>query len=798
MKLYLKIAIRNAFRNGTLSFAKLFGLSISFAVILFASGYVYYETSFEKCIPDYNRIYRCLMDGKVNNREESFAVTSPEEARVISSEIPEITEAIRIMYQGEATFKYDNESYQGGPFFLADPEFFSFFGIDVNANVADPLASQHNLVIARSLAETHFGSVEKAMDKVVEIRGEDCTITGVFDDLPKNFHLQPKLIESLQKSNPDSIGWNSQSYYTYFKTINNQINLDELNFKISKTVYTHYDSDGKIDATNAKTWEDLKYAPELYVFYTAEPLTQIHFSKHKFDPAMTSNKLYVYGAVVLAILILTISSINFINLTFANISTRLKEVGIRKTTGAKNQNIVRQFLFESLIFLIVGFTLAVFIYRLCEMPLTQYLRFDIALSNKGLLKIMALTFASLLIFNLTAVLFPIVLIANRRIQNLIKEEKSVKGRFSVNNYFVFLQFILSGFIILSSIIVQKQINFMVNKDRGYDSQNILMLVMWEMNPETRKSFIEELKTYNAIKSISTSDVYFGEDFGMNGAFFETEEDKNYFHTSVLPVDDEFLNTFNLKMKEGRFFEKAKQTDFNAAILNETALKQYSGEGSMIDKDVIVGGKTYYVIGIVKDFNFRSLHNPIQPLVITRIENFGNVSVKITNDKIPEAIEILQKLWKKYNIPFPLSYEFHDAVVAAHYIKDQQAKRLLLILSIISIAIACVGLYAISFFTIVRRTKEIGIRKVNGALVTEVITMLNRDFIKWVAIAFFIVCPVAWFTMHRWLQNFAYKTTLSWWVFAAAGGIIIMIALLTVSIQSYKAATRNPVEALRYE
>jgi putative ABC transport system permease protein len=339
---------------------------------------------------------------------------------------------------------------------------------------------------------------------------------------------------------------------------------------------------------------------------------------------------------------------------------------------------------------------------------------------------------------------------------------------------------------------------MVNKDRGYNGDNIVMLTMWEMSPQSRQNFINKLKSYNSVQSVSTSDVYFGEDFSMNAAYFQTQEDKNYFHTSVLPADDEFQNTFGFKMKEGRYFEKERQTDFDAVILNESAVKEYTGSGSLVGTNVIVGEKSYLVIGIVNDFNFRSMHHKIEPLVMTRIENFGNIFVKVRNAQIPEVLSTIQNLWAEFKIDFPLNYKFHDEVLAQHYAKDQQAKKLLLLLSIISIVIACVGLYAISLFTIIRKTKEIGIRKVNGAKVTEVMTLLNKDFVKWVAVAFVIATPIAYYAMNKWLENFAYKTELSWWIFALAGLLALGIALLTVSWQSWKAATRNPVEALRYE
>jgi putative ABC transport system permease protein len=322
--------------------------------------------------------------------------------------------------------------------------------------------------------------------------------------------------------------------------------------------------------------------------------------------------------------------------------------------------------------------------------------------------------------------------------------------------------------------------------------------MWEMSPQTRQNFTDKLKSYQSVQSVSTSDVYFGEDISMNAAYFQTQEDENYFHTSVLPADDEFLNTFSFKMKEGRYFEKERQTDFDAVILNESAVKEYTGSGSLIGTNVIVGEKTCRVIGIVNDFNFRSLHHKIEPLVITRIENFGNVFVKVRNAQIPEVLSTIQNLWGEFKIDFPLHYKFHDEVLAQHYAKDQQAKKLLLLLSIISIVIACVGLYAVSLFTILRKTKEIGIRKVNGAKISEVMVMLNKNFVTWVVIAFVIATPIAYYAMNKWLENFAYKTDLSWWIFALAGLLALGIALLTVSWQSWKAATRNPVEALRYE
>lgn len=795
----LKITIRNAFRNGTLSFAKLFGLSISFAVILFAVVFVFYETSFDKSIADHDRIYRCLMEGRLNAEDVSFAVTSPEMAKAIKNEIPEISDAVRMVDNGETYVKYNNEDTKWGRMFYADSQFLSFFGIPLISNQSSPLASLNDMVIARSVAVKYFGTLENALNKSVEIAGEKFFITGVFNDVPKNFHLQPKIIQSIQKFRNLNVGWGSQNCYTYFKTKSNLVDVDQLNFKLTQTVYLHSNPDNNtIHPEKAKTIRDFISNSDLYIIYNAERLTDIHFSLHKFDPAITANKTYVYGAMVLSILILLISSVNFTNLTIANISTRLKNIGIQKTIGAKSNNIVRHFILESFLFLVVGFLLAFVLFKVSEKPILQYLNLDIGFSSFKLLQIATILFAALLLFNMISIFVPVLLVSKRKILSLAKSKANGRSQFSLNSGFVFFQFFLSALIILGAVIVHKQVNFMVNKDRGYDSQNIMMLVMWQMNPETRRSFIQEMRTYSFVKAVSTGDAYFGEDFGMSSTYFESINSENHLHASILSIDDDFFNTFNLKLKQGRFFDKTKPTDSDAVILNEMAARKYTGKAPILNSTLLMGDKKYHVIGVVKDFNYRSLHYPVQPLVISRVDNFGNVFIKVANTHIPEAIKTVQKLWLKYNIVAPLDYRFHDEVVAAHYMQDQYAKRLLLFLSIVSIIIACVGLYAISYFSIVKRTKEVGIRKVNGARTGEVMAMLNKDFIQWVVMAFLMAGPIAWYVMSKWLENFAYKTTLSWWVFAAAGAITLCIALLTVSWQSWRAARRNPVESLRYE
>jgi putative ABC transport system permease protein len=793
---HLKSAVRNARKNSILSFAKLFGISISFAVILFSASYVYYETSFDKNVPDFERIYRIYMYGSIEGNQVDYAVTSQHMAPYLRQDFTEIEEVVRLLPGGKSPVFYEGHVLGEQPLLFTDSTFFHFFGIPFDSYQVNPLASENNLLISESLAISYFGSIKKAMNKTLTIRGEDCTVTGVFADFPENFHLSYQIILPLERVLTENESWNSQSYYTYIKTHQPLKNLEQFDFRMTQMVYTH--SNPTIDGANAKSWSDLKDAEDIFIFYKAQPLHDIHFSNKKFDPAITSNKIYVYGAIILSLLVLVISSLNYVNLTLANLSTRVKEMGIRKTLGAFNGQVAVQFIQESVLFWIVGFLMAVVLYIFAGPFLADYLDFSISLSQQELIKISVTAFLILIAFNLVTIAFPVTRFSRKQVLMLIKPKTS-RGHFlSVKSTFVFIQFGISTLIVLTALIVSQQISYLVQKDRGYDPKNVIMLTIWDLSPEKRKTFIESLKAHSAIEQVASSNSYFGEDPAMSAAFFEAMEDQNYFHTSYLEADYNFLQTFNFKLAEGSFFRKDQQTDQEAVVLNEAAAREYAGEGSLIGKDLLLNDKRYRVIGLVKDFNFRSLHHLIQPLVIRLAENSGNVFIRVNTDQIPQALETIREQWSEIGITRPFDYAFHDEVLARHYLQDQKAKKLLLVLSLISLIIACVGLYAISYFIIVRKTKEIGIRKVNGATFGSILLMLNKDFSRWVLLAFVVFSPAAWWLMQKWLQNFAYRTEIHWWIFAVAGLVMLGIALFTVSLQSWKAARRNPVEALRDE
>ena len=792
---WIKVALRNAFKNKILSLAKLFGISLAFAVILFSTAYVYYETSFDKMVPDYEQVYRVIMDGEINGSKENFAVSSSHMAYALENDIPEIERAIRVKPTGNSNLSYEGNSLYENRHWYADSGFFEFFGLPVKKALEQPLVVENNIVISETIAINLFGSVENALNQSAFLRGNEVKISGVFSDLPSNFHIQADIFQPIQKDSED-LHWESQSHHTYFKTREPIEDLENLNFKITKMAYTYYHEE--IDGASAQEWDDLKYHESNYVFFLSEPLADIHFSQRKFDPSITSNKTYVYGAIILSILVLIISSLNYVNLTLANLNTRLKEIGIRKTIGAYNQQIAGQFLKESILFWLLGFALALLLYQSAGKGLMKYLELEIGLSNQQLIQVMVVVFTLLILFNIITIFLPIRFTANKNVLNLLKAKSQNKNRLSFKTGFLFVQFVLSSLIIISAIVVQKQVSYLVNKERGYNTENILMFHLWELNETKRESFVNQLKLHQAINSVATSSNYFGVDPSMNSAYFEAETDENYFHTSMLAVDDGFAETFDFEMAQGRFFKKEMETDDKALVINQAAAKTYKGSGEVIGNQIIINDEIFKIIGIVQDFNYRSLYHMIQPLVLFRTRNTGYIYAKVEKNRVQEAISLIQKQWQDFNISRPFDYDFHEQVVADHYSKDQQAKKILLILSIISIAIACVGLYAISIFTMIRKAKEIGIRKLNGATMKNILIMLNMEFTKWIVLAFLVAAPLAWWGMQSWLRDFAYKTTIQWWIFVLVGLAMLLISLMTISWQSWRAARKNPVEALKSE
>jgi putative ABC transport system permease protein len=803
-----KSTFKNAFNGSVLSFTKLFGISLSFAVILLVASYVRYETSFDNFFKEKDRIFRVYMKGSIKGRDFNAAVTSAPMARGARKEIPEIADAIAVKPQGGSVYTVNLKDFifEDG-LMLADTNFFSFFNLEIISSTPDPLNAKNDITLSESLAKKLFGSSNLALNQPVKIKNgdkfDDFIVTGIFKDFPDNCHFKCTAVENISNFNDFNSNWGSQNFFTFIKTSSSVVNQKVLNFKLSQLVYLHSPLQEGKDAKNARSFDDLKYADDTYLYYLTEKLTDIHFSSHKFDYAVTTNKTYVYGAITLALMVLLISAFNYVNLTIANFNVRAKEFGIRKTNGADTKDVIIQFFSESLLFWTIGFLISLFIYYLSKDYIDTYLGFDIRLNTIETIKVVIKCFVGLILFNLLINALPIIVYSKNTVISLSKIGKSsssLKGY--RRNVFLLIQFFISSVVILCTLIVHKQIMYSNTKNLGYDYKNILVLDNGGIPSNTSNALIDKIKNNVNIGSISSCDRYFGgEDPGMNAFYFETASDENYFHASFIRVNSEFIKTLNIQLSQGRFFEKDREADKLTVVLNEAAAKEYTKKDSLLGKYLMFGddpSTKFQIIGILKDFNFRSIHNPIEPLVILNRDVYNYLYIKVNNNQIAEAKMAIQSSFNELSISRPPDYSFLDEILARSYIKDKKAMKLLLLIAIISILISCFGLYSIVYVNLSTKVKEIGIRKINGAKVTEVMTMINKDFFKWIFISFILACPVAWYLMQKWLQNFAYKTDLSWWIFALAGFLTLGIALMTMSWQSWRAATRNPLEALRYE
>jgi len=804
MKYSIFSVLRNIQKNKLNTLVMILGLGISFALIIYISGYVFSELSYDQFIKDKDRIHRLYGKGVIHGRNLDMAVSAPDYAVSVKNEIPEIEETVRIFNTGNQQVKIDDETNVNIQVIRSDKNFFSFFGLELLGQISEhPLDDPNNIVISEGVAKRNYGSVENALGIDIQIvQGNSTTtfkIAGVFKDINKNFHIDFQAVQSVYVNRNFNPGTFQGEYiYTYIKTKNENIDIDALNLKL--TQYQYFNAYDVPEAYEMSMADIKSYDP--YLLVLTEPLKDIHFSSHKFDMAITSNKTYVIGAIILSLLVVIISFINFFNLSVASLSKRLKNFGIMRTVGAMKKNILGSLSYESVFYFALSFGLAIGLFFLLKEPFSIFTGFDIKIDSDTSQKLILIMAIFMIAFILLSELISFFIITKHSSRELISSsnQKDANRFGNLRNLFLVIQFSLSSLVIISTLIVNKQINFFAQADKGFDSENIIGFVVDQRNSGKLDAFLNELKASPYIKSVATSTRPMGEDPGMNAMYFNSISDDHYFHSSFFTVDDYYAKTYNLQLANGRFFDNEISNSYNEVIINETAAKEYMLEGEALGNYILMENNPneYKIVGIFKDFNFRTFHHPVEPLVLRRGESMRDVSVKMNNDQIAEAIGFIQQTREKLSMVGSFNYNFVDERLANNYFKEAQFRKLLSFITILAIFISCMGLFAISQLTVIQKTKEIAIRKINGAKIPNITTYLINKFVKWIVVALVVTTPMAWFLMTKWLESFSYRTHFSWWLFALAGLITIMVAVTTVFLQVLRAAGRNPVEALRYE
>jgi len=782
-EIYFKIALRNIKRHSVHSILNISGMTIGLACAILILLWVQDELSYDRHFEHADDLYRVIEKQNSPGGEVTlFAPTLSAVAPALKNEYPEIIRSSRIMHT-PLTLKKGDEFIEE-TVVAVDKDFFKMFNIrfvhgDINTAFNDP----HNIVITEETAHKYFGN-EDALGKTLPSRGFLVTVTGVVKPLPLNSHIRFDFLISAEffvESGAPINSWEdrgrSYSYVELKKGTDNKL-VDQ---KILNFIKAHVKgSEAEIFLQNIK---------------------KIHlYSSRKYNYDISGHGDITYVAILglIAVFILLIACINFMNLSTAQSAQRAREIGVRKVAGANKQKIIVQFLGESLLIVSVATVIAMILVELLlpgyntlvgKQLDIDYHRVDLYI---GLVTIV-------LFCGLLAGSYPAFYLSSLNPSDIIKGViNKDPGNAKFRRALVIFQFTMSVVLIVSTLIIGNQLKYMQNRKLGYNKDNIGYF-MFPIRPGDPKleALKKELCNNPDILSVTKGYSPINLEATSGGYNWEGKKagDDVLFHR--LDTDEDYAKTFQLELKEGRFFSAEFPADNTAAVINEKAAEAMGLKNPVGEVLTTPRGAKLTIIGVLKDFHIQSLHYKIEPLLMKKGDS-NNLFVKMKPDHIPATVESINKTFKSFNPGLPLDFHFLDDDFDNLYRTEQRMSKIFGYFSILAIIISCLGLIGLSLFMTELRTKEIGIRKVNGAKSLEIFSLLSKEYIVWVLISILIASPVAWYAMHRWLENFAYKTELSWWIFALTGLLALGIALLTVSWQSLKAATRNPVEALRYE
>jgi putative ABC transport system permease protein len=785
---YLKIALRNLLRHKAFSFINIAGLATGMACSILMLLWVQDELSYDRFHARADSIYR--LTAEISS--DKIATTSAPLAAALQAEMPEVKNATRL-FPSESLFDVVSRKFEEKRVLYADSTFLQVFSFPlVKGDARTALSRPDGVLLTEEMARKYFGS-EEALGQTIRMDNQhDFTVTGVLQNVPANSHLQFDFLlpmSFLVRINDDLKNnvWSNFNFFTYV----------QLHERLIPTNVSLGSLEQRITELFAKNEHGMKASFQL------QPLTRVHLhSKYVADVEGHGNIQNVRIFSVVAAFILLIACINFMNLATARSARRAKEVGLRKVIGALRGQLIGQFLGESLLISFLALVLAIILVE-AALPAFNDLSgkaLSVSLSNgKIFLGMLFIAFVTGLVSGSYSALF---LSGFQPVQTLKGGTTKIGSGGSVyfRNGLVVLQFVVSIVLIVGTAVVYKQLQFIRSRNLGYDKENLLYVPLkgdlaqnyqalrteLEQNPTTSDfTFVSSLPTGSINSTLGIS--WDGKDPQVQPIF------------SVIAVDEDFTEIFKMQMASGRSFSKDFKADTANYVVNEKALEVMGMEAeSAIGKQLTLWGTTGTIIGVVKDFNFKPVQQPIEPLILILKPMGGFAVVRTKPNQLEAAIADLENSWQKLNPAYPFSYDFVDQDLARLYKAEQRMGRILNAFAALAIFISCLGLYGLAAFMAERRTKEIGVRKVLGASVASIIGLLSKDFVKLVGVAFVIATPLAWYGMSRWLEDYVYRIDLEWWVFVLAGLLALLIALLTVSFQSVKAALMNPVKTLRRE
>lgn len=814
---YFKIAFRQLKKNRLFSFTNIAGLSIGVASCLLILLFIAYELSFDRWIPRIDQIVRPHAEINFGGNEDAYPFVGSIVGPDAAAQLPEIEAWARVRTYGGYLVKVDQTDQQNAlerRVMSVDNSFLNLFSLNLLAG--DPgsaLNEPNTLVISKTTAEKYFNSVDAALGKSLLLDNKKVwKVNGVYADIPPTTHFQADLLLSLagnEEIKQESPLWaTSNNFYTYF-LLRDGVDYDSFKEKFLKL------SRDKISITSSQllgmSLEEFE-ATGQYARMDLDKVADIHlYSKFgsELTPGGNIRYIYIFGAI--ALFILLIACINFMNLTTAKSAQRSMEIGVRKVMGSTKQNLVTQFLSESFLMSFIAVVIAVLIAFLALPSFNELTARHIGMPWEKPLFWISLI-AGILVTGFLAGSYPAIVLARFDPIRALKGQKSkAVSRINLRSVLVVFQFMIAIVLIVGSIMIYRQLNYIQHKDLGFNKEQVLIINNTYALGDQVQSFKNRVLSQPSVSSATVSSYLPVPSSYSNSTYSKTREFRQdqSINMQEWRVDYDYAKTLDLKMDEGRFFDQKFPTDSFGVVINEAAAKILNYPEPLGQKIYGITGQLshqpqpedfteYTIIGVVKDFNWQSLHDKIGALSMFLEPSQGLVSIRYQADDSKALLTAIENIWKEMAPTQPFSYRFMDESFSRMYEAEQRIGKIALIFAFLAILVSCLGLFGLTHFVTELRRKEIGIRKVLGATTESIVQMLNREFIVLVLIAMVIATPIAWYAMNRWLSDFAYRVNISWWIFALAGLIALGIALLTVSFQSLKAALANPVNSIKSE
>jgi putative ABC transport system permease protein len=790
-KNYMKSAIRSLTRQKLYTAINVLGLAIGLAACLLIIGYINNELSFENCHRNRERIYR--IDGmySLGNAQVSMASIMPAVGGAVREAYPQVERVVRIRRLWTVPIEFiDDGVSEEREGLAAEPELLNIFTLPLKqGNPQRALEAPFSVVISEELARLHFGD-QSALGRTIRARDEfDLQVTGVFERIPRNTQLRTDFVISY--STLEKIGMDTQSWTELFQDhtyvlLREGANPTEIEEKIPALLRQNLGED------KAKN-----YVLQL------QPLKRIYLhSNLSYELPPTGDPAYIYVFGCVAFLILLIACVNFINLSTARVSHRLREVGVRKVLGALRSQLVRQFLSESILLTVVAMVFGIALFEMAKPQLEAFVRHPLEINILGDPTLFLAMFVMIVAVGVLSGSYPAFVLARFQPSFILRGEiLGTRSRSFLRRILVAFQFVIAIALLCVTFAVYKQVNFALTSDLGFDNKNILLIDAEEgVSPEKQDLIKDEILRDNLASSVTVTDCAPGEPrHNLYGFRPQDKLDEDPAFLLGMRADPDYLSTFGIELVKGRDFSKESSADAGKSILvNQKAVEEFQMD-QPIGFNFHSRDKAYQVVGVVKDFHALPFHEQIMPMALfAATEKRRVIAVKLPADFTSETIAQTEKIWNRIVPEVPFEYSFLEDVMSESYDNDRRLGMLFSTFSLLTVFVACLGLFGLSAFSAERRTKEIGIRKALGASVTNIVRLLSKEIVMLVVIAGAVAFPVAYLAINRWLETFAYRTDITLTLFLLSGLVVLIIALVTVSYQSIKAALANPVDSLRYE